>query len=500
MVRRQDILLSLDMGLGKTVITIAALEELMQRGVITEPGLIIVLSSLKYQWAEKIAEFSSDSHSLVIDGTPKVRTEQYARAMAWRETGVDYIILNYEQVVNDWDQVRRLPRGFVVLDEATAIKSFRSKRSRYVKRLNTAPVRYALTGSPMENGKPEEIFSIMQFVDRKILGNPKDFDSQYIIRNPWGGVSYYRRLDELHQRLAPVLVRKRQRDPDVAPYIPEAIGQPAVHVPWDRAGAALYRAIAADLVLDLQEAASLGLGRSWDVLSHYGQGRPGDGTDVQGRIGAKVGLLRMLCSHPDLLRQARGEYVDHLRRTPVWAQVDKASGLKLRAVSQYVTDHLSRDPRNKIVIFAHYVAMAEILRNTLAKHMPEIYNGRLSARQKHEVHTRFRTNPRVRVLISSDAGGYGVDLPEANLLINYDLPDTSGAAAQRNSRIIRASSEWPSIVIQDFVMAKSIEVRQLETLAQKNTVQNAVIDGAFTAGQRLMTVDNLSKFLATSKV
>jgi len=44
-----------------------------------------------------------------------------------RTTGVDYIILNYEQIVNDWKLVEKLPRGFVVLDEATAIKSFRSK-------------------------------------------------------------------------------------------------------------------------------------------------------------------------------------------------------------------------------------------------------------------------------------------------------------------------------------------------------------------------------------
>jgi SNF2 family DNA or RNA helicase len=135
--------------------------------------------------------------ALVIDGTPKKRAEQYAEAMDWRNSGVDYIILNYEQIVNDWDSIQDLPRGFVVLDEATAIKSFRSKRSRAVKRLSNAPYRYALTGTPIENGKPEELYSIMQFVDSKVLGRFDIFDSAFIVRNAWGGVQHYRNLPTL---------------------------------------------------------------------------------------------------------------------------------------------------------------------------------------------------------------------------------------------------------------------------------------------------------------
>jgi superfamily II DNA/RNA helicase len=70
-----------------------------------------------------------------------------------------------------------------------------------------------------------------------------------------------------------------------------------------------------------------------------------------------------------------------------------------------------------------------------------------------------------------------VDLPQANLLINYDLPWNAGLAVQRNGRIRRASSTWTSIVIQDFLMEGSIEERLHAMLQQKIAIANAVVDG-----------------------
>jgi SNF2 family DNA or RNA helicase len=166
--------------------------------------------------------------------------------MDWRASGVDYIILNYEQIVNDWDAIKNLPRGFVVLDEATAIKSFRSKRSKAVKRLTSSPYRYALTGTPIENGKPEELFSIMQFVDAGVLGRFDIFDSAFIVRNNWGGVQRYRNLPTLHEKLQEACVRKTQKDEDVAPYLPDAIHKGPVRIVFDRKGVKLYDVIKED--------------------------------------------------------------------------------------------------------------------------------------------------------------------------------------------------------------------------------------------------------------
>jgi hypothetical protein len=70
-----------------------------------------------------------------------------------------------------------------------------------------------------------------------------------------------------------------------------------------------------------------------------------------------------------------------------------------------------------------------------------------------------------------------VDLPQANLLVNYDLPWNAGLALQRNGRIQRASSTWEKVVVQDLMMLGSIEERQHAMLQQKMSVASAIVDG-----------------------
>jgi superfamily II DNA or RNA helicase len=120
-----------------------------------------------------------------------------------------------------------------------------------------------------------------------------------------------------------------------------------------------------------------------------------------------------------------------------------------------------------------------------------------NAKEKEESKTSFQNSKEVRVLVSSDAGGYGVDLPQANLLVNFDLPWSSGTAVQRNSRIRRASSTWSHVVIQDFLVLNSIEERQHQMLMQKNAVADAVMDGTGinTKGGVDLTVGSLLNFL-----
>ena len=525
----RNMLVAYDLGLGKTVLTIAAIERLMDENKVKEPGLIVCLSSLKYQWYNQILKFTSGSSTpLVIDGTPKKRAEQYAKAMDWENSGVDYIIMNYEQVVNDWHHVQKLPQGFVVLDEATAIKSFRSKRSRYTKRLSTAPFKFALTGTPIENGKPEELYSIMQFVDARVLGRFDLFDKTFIVRNNWGGVERYKNLPTLHDRLKMACVRKAQKDPDVAPFLPDEIHKDPIEIPFDRKTSRLYNLIVSDLQDDLAEALEQ-FGSSFNIMSHYGfeKGNTGAEGEMRGRIMSKIGALKMLCSHPDLLRISADKYRqmdlaetmgDDLEFMPTFGTkggsayasrlVDEGhldgitNSTKLDFLVQYVKDFLEQDDANKVVIFATYVGMLEKIANELGADRCKLYSGKLNAKTKEDNKIAFNTDPAIRVLVSSDAGGYGVDLPAANMLVNYDLPWTSGGAIQRNGRIKRASSTWATIVVQDLLVAGSIEERQHQALLQKSAVASAVIDGEGIdeKGGLDLTIGSLRKFLENASV
>lgn len=484
MVARRRVLVAYDLGLGKTVITIAAIEELRERGDIARPTLVVCLSSLKYQWAKEIRKFS-DSSATVIDGTKQQRQQQYAGSVAH---ATDYVIVNYEQVVNDWESLSGMHFDAIVCDEATAIKSFRSKRSQRVKQLSDrVDVRFGLTGTPIENGRPEELYSIMQAIDPQVLGTRfAIFDAAFIVRNFFGGVERYQNLDALHARMRPALVRKSQTDPDVAPYLPVTIERDPVLVPFDRHGASMYRIISGSLEEELASA-QLTFGDAWNVTQHYGTSGPlataADAT--RGSIMSKITALRMLCDHPDVLTLSAEKHdasssgdgskfaYDLLADAKVQEMLGKAKGPKLDALTEMVSDHLL-DDANKVVVFCSYVHMASMIRDAVGGVM---YTGQMSALEKESAKEQFQTDPNTRVLVSTDAGGYGVDLPQANMLINYDLPWSSGLAAQRNGRIRRASSKWPSIVVQDILMADSLEERQYEVLRQKGRVASAVIDG-----------------------
>lgn len=501
MVDKKKILVAYEMGLGKTPMTIAAIEELRGQAWIQRPVLVLCLSSLKYQWQKEIAKFS-DSSSLVIDGTKGQREKQYEQVVDY-----DYVIMNYEQVVNDWDVVKTFGLDAIICDEATAIKGFRAKRAKKVKELaKRVPVRFALTGTPVENGRPEEIFSIMQFVDDKVLGRFDLFDKTFIVRNHFGGVQRYRNLPTLHSVLQDSSVRKAQKDDDVKPFLPDAVYREPLLVKLDSKSQKLYNFIAKDLTQLLEEARET-FGSSFNLAAHYGQlydhGDPAN--EMRGQIMSRIGALRMLCSgHATLAASVinfeehtgKGsayihglkEYVHELNKTP-----------KLDAAIAYLKDHLDIDPSYKAVVFSSYVTSVwDIVDSLKAAGFAAVgYTGEMNAKQKEEAKVQFQTGPEIRVLVSSDAGGYGVDLPQANLLVNYDQPWSSGLAVQRNGRINRTSSVWPTITIQDILVLDSIEQRQYDMLRQKINIAGAILDGIGinSRGGVDLTVGSLIDFL-----
>jgi SNF2 family DNA or RNA helicase len=510
MVATKQMLVAYEMGLGKTCMAIAASEKLMDSGDISLPVLVVALSSLKYQWQKEIEKFSN-SNAIVIDGNRTKRHEQYELVRNWAFNNIDYVIVNYEAVVNDWDQIKSLPLSAMICDEATAIKSFKAKRSKKIKELSKIiDIKFALTGTPIENGRPEEIFSIMQFVNPKVLGRFDIFDEEYIVRNHFGGVERYKNLPSLNRTLQKATVRKSQNDPDVAPYLPDMCHRPPLIIPLHKKASALYRQICSDLIGELIEAQDL-LGGAFSLTAHYGDGSTyaGPADAIRGSIMSKVTALRMLSDHPKLVATSAkkanslnggNQYLANILDQTLLSELDTIGSPKLTALSAYVKDHLDTDPEAKVVIFTTYVDMVSLIQDSVP-YGSEIYTGKMNAKEKEIAKTNFQTNPNVRVLISSDAGGYGVDLPQANLLINYDLPWSSGSAVQRNSRIRRASSRWPSVVVQDMLSKGTIEERQHEVLLQKSAVANAVIDGkgVNAKGGVDLTVGSLLRFLQNNQ-
>src|SRR5262252_2488493 len=207
MVERGNQLLALVMGAGKTVTAIAAVELLAAAGEV-ETGWVLCPNSTKFQWLEEIRRHVGPV-AQVIDGTAHDRLFQYKHARRFRYNISNYDVLRNDlQLLTNWVAVP----DFVIADEATQIKSMRAKRSQVVKRLaHDVPYRYALTGQPIEN-RPEELYSIMQFVDPKVLGPFPKFDKTFIERDHWGRPVKYRNLDTMRRSMASVMYRKSRRD------------------------------------------------------------------------------------------------------------------------------------------------------------------------------------------------------------------------------------------------------------------------------------------------
>lgn len=497
MVDRGQMLLAMVMGAGKTPTTLSAVEALMEAGD-ADRVLVVVPSSLKFQWLREIQKFTT-SRAIIIDGTPKQRPNLWRSAIHCQ-----YTIVNPELLIKDEKHFSALKYDIFVIDEATTIKSPSAKRSRLIKRLGKrSPYRFALTGQPIEN-RPEELFSIMQFVDPAVLGKFDVFDRTFIVRDHFGKPQHYRNLKQLNQTMAESMVRKTRED--IQDQLPKVITQ-VVPVPFDHAGASAYRVIAQDLLQQIQQAITQH-GRGFDLWALYHGKNEGE---AQGQIMARLTILRMLCDNPDLIRHSARLYNDPMSNEgSAYADIVMSMGIlppsagapKLTAVLEYIKGVLDEDPSNKVVLFSFFKKNLRLIQEA-TKGITEsvLFMGGMSANDRDVAKQRFANEDNVRLFLSSDAGGYGVDLPQANYLISYDLPWSAGKLDQREARIIRLSSEHPHVTITSFVMKGSIEERQYEMLQQKRKINQAFIDKGYdTQGNFQLTLGSLSNFLSNSEV
>jgi SNF2 family DNA or RNA helicase len=495
MLDRKHLLLAHDMGLGKTVSSIAACEQLIDTGE-AESILVIAPASIKWQWLHQIKKFTDGGLVKVIEGNKNERTAQYR---AVNRGDYEYVIMNYEQVVNDWDIVRHLIFDVVICDEVVAIKSPGAKRTRHVRRLRT-PYRFGLSGQPIEN-KPEELFSIMCWVDKDVLGSPEVFDKLFVVRDRrTGRVKLYKNLPMLRERMGDAMHRKTRHE--VADQMPSVVEQSYL-VDFDPATKKTYKYVARELIDLIRTSQTYG---SFNLFDHYA-GVNGEG-DVQGKIMARLMALRMLCDHPGLLdysadhfedpdAKAGSAYIAELRTAGLFTRLKSAP--KADVTIEWINEILDADPRNKIVLFSFFKPMLAILADRL-KVGHEMFTGDYSVRERDAAVQRFTKLKSCRVLLSSDAGGIGLDLPAANYLISYDQPWSSGKFQQRKSRIIRISSKWPEVTVLTMMMRYSIEERMADMLEEKAAVASAWIDGKGVDkhGRFTLTLDSLADYLEDS--
>jgi hypothetical protein len=465
-------------------------------------GAVFVQNSTKFQWKREIEYWSSASVT-VIDGDRKKRAAQYRKAHKTR-----YTILNYEALIHDWDLIQEyLPIDFIIADEVTNIKSFKAKKSRHMKALGKhTDYRFGMSGQPVEN-RPEELFSIMEFVDPEVLGPFFKFDRTFITRDNWGRPKFYKNLDTLNKKMSESMFR-RNRD-DISEFLPKLLTM-ETPIPLDDWSQNLYNYIKDDLLDVIDTALAAGMG-GFDLLSTYGRAEDPASNQFKGMIMSRVTAMRLLCDHPALLLKSAEDFDDDsVAGGSLFAselkdsnKLDKlpTTSNKLKCLLEITEEILSESPFNKVVIFSGFKAMLGIISYELKKmkYGHTLISGDVPSAVRDERIVKFNSDYSCRVFLSSDAGAYGVNLDSGTHLISYDLPWSAGSFAQRVARIDRTSSKHGSIVINSMFSRHTIEERQYDMLLQKRKISEAFIDGQFDAkGQLMLDLSSLKEFLLMS--
>ena len=506
---RHSLLVAFEMGLGKTPIAIACAEELLGASLIGTT-LVVVPASLKYQWAQALAKFTDlpkrhikvkaetlvvpeAASCVIVDGTPAKR-----RALLTQARSADYVIASYNTVLSDIRWIKRLDAGLVILDEASAIKSFGAERTLKIKRSLTAPYRLALTGTPVEN-RPEEAFSIMEWVDPNVLGAFDLFEKTYIRRDGHGNVRGHKNLALFNHRLSDAMVRRARTEPGVREYLP-ALDHQQWHVEVDRATLEAYNTVADDLLEELLKVRGTS---GFDVAAYYRGEQFGENSAL-GRVMSRYQALELLLDHPDLLVTSAETYADTLTQGgskychEVW-QAGLVDGLEHSPKLDFLLRRCmasSAYPGNKILIFSRYPEMLEIIADALR--VPSVqYHGGMNPAAKAAAVSAFTKDPSLRLFLSSHAGAYGTDMYMANYLINYDLPWSSGRNEQINGRHQRANSEFDKVFVRDLIMEGTTEERKLAVLDYKRRIGEAVVDGVVPRNGRIENdLVSLTEFLS----
>ena len=416
-------LLADDMGLGKTPQSLAAAHLLREEHGIKRV-LIITPASVKYQWGKEIERFTHDSVT-VIGGTKAKREKQYAEQSF-------FTVMNYELVLRDRDHVHTLNPDLVILDEAQRIKNWRAKTSQAIKDL---PGRFAfvLTGTPLEN-RLEELYSIVEFLDDKLLGPPWQFMAQHVIKDDFGGIIGYKDLAGVRRAIAPILLRRRKAD--VLTELPERIDND-FWLDLETEQARLYKPLEKRLA-ELLRMPEWGSSESAMALS----------------------LLTML------------------REAATAAQLvnpNVHSSGKLRELPALIEEIASEG--HKTLIFSQWERMTRHAEEVLAPlgiRSVRMYGG-LGLRARQRIVEQFITDPKTLLFISTDAGGLGLNLQAASYVINLDLPWNPARVEQRIGRAHRIGQQNPVNVI-NMIALNTIEQRVLEVLYRKQELFEEILD------------------------
>jgi len=366
-----------DMGLGKTIQILSVLITNKKQEKDNKASLVVAPSSLTLNWKNESEKFAKDLNILIINGYAEERKEKIKQIKNY-----DLVITSYDLLKRDIEEYEALDYVFryIVADEAQYIKNNNTQNSKAIKRIK-AKTKYALTGTPMENSL-SELWSIFDFIMPGYLFTYKKFKNNYEI--PIAREHDEEVLKKLKMLIEPFVLRRTKKE--VLKELP------------DKTTIVLNNEMQEE-----QEKIYLSyLASARDELEEEIEDKGFEQSRI--KILALLTRLRQICCHPSLFIS---NYKD-------------GSG-KLNQCIELVKDGIQSG--HKILLFSGYTSMFEIIEQALKKEGISYLKltGKTSVKDRFELIEQFNNDENIKVfLISLKAGGTGINLTSADMVIHYD--------------------------------------------------------------------------------
>ncbi len=431
-----------DMGLGKTLQCIAHVLAEKEAGRLDKPALIVTLTSCVGNWQREINRFAPALKVVNLRGAGRK-----ARLAAIADH--DVAITTFPLLVRDREELTALEYHLFVLDEAHTIKNHLGQAHDAAQAIK-ARHKIALTGTPIENHLGE-LWSLMDFLNPGLLGDPISFAAQY--RHPIEQCGDGARLSSLREQVRPYILR-RTKDAVAKDLPPKTELVRAVELTG--AQRELYESIRMAAHAEVREQIkSRGIGGSQIAI-----------------LDALL-KLRQVCCDPRLVN------VDA-------AKAANAGSAKLDLALDLIANGAADGRR--ILVFSQFARMLSLMSEALlgrgVGHVT--LTGATQDRQKPI--DAFQGGRAPVFLISLRAGGTGLNLTAADTVIHYDPWWNPAVQAQATDRAYRIGQQNP-VFVYNLIAAGSVEERMLTLQQHKRKLAAAILDGTGATGASLTERD-----------
>jgi len=417
-----------DMGLGKTLQMISVLQAAKEEGK-EGTSLIVTPASLVYNWQEEFTRFAPDMKALVVSGTQSERTELLKDYQSY-----DVLITSYDLLKRDIDKYEEAKFLYQVIDEAQYIKNHTTAAAKAVKCIQSQ-TKYALTGTPIEN-RLSELWSIFDYLMPGFLYGYETFRKE--LELPVAKNKDEEASERLKKMVSPFILRRLKQD--VLKDLPEKLEE-IQFARFDAKQQQIYDG----QVVHMKEMLAKQSGEEFEKNKL--------------QVLAELTRLRQICCDPSLLfENYNGE------------------SAKRQACIDLIKSAIEGEHR--ILLFSQFTSMLALLEESLKAEGIAFYKitGQTPKEERIRLVKQFNEGTVPVFLISLKAGGTGLNLTGADVVIHYDPWWNQAVQNQATDRAHRIGQK-KVVTVYKLIMKDSIEEKIVRLQEAKKNLADEILSG-----------------------